>query len=628
VTDSSHVSPRRTDGLSSKPLVLSTEAGINSYASLSNADKVALARCYTAGDRTTLGGTAAAALDAVKVAGKIVVCIRGGNALVNKAQEVKDNGGVGAIVQNLPAALLPAPLNAATADTTPNVTNAVPAVHLPAAAAATVISYATGGAGTASFSTGSQAAGIIAPQMATSSSRGPNKGDVNVMKPDITAPGTDILAAVTQTVNAAQRTAIINGTAIGEETAALFTGTSMSSPHVAGIGALMKQANPSWSPYAIKSALMTSAAQTVKLSNGAPDPDRNGYGAGHLNPNGAAATKLVYDSTPADHLAYYNGAINSWDLNLASITRGALIGAGTVTRTVTNRGNSTVTYTGSATLSGFTVGISPSSFTVAPGQSQSFVTTLTRTTAPFDAWQWGELVWTGTDGSVTRSPLNARSTALVASTTITDTRAVGSKVFTIGTGFTGTLFTKANGTVPATRFAGSIATGAEACFPFTVPAGARVIRAQTFNSETGGGAASDLDLYVVKGATTVGASEGGTTDELITMNNPVAGSDYLACVAGFAPANGNAAFVINLWVVGTTGVQTLRAPPAIVATAGGVASMAVSWNTPAGERSLGVVDYRQTTSGPVLGSTTVLIDNTVPTTTAIAPVLRDKAVIR
>lgn len=617
----------QTTGLASSPLILATDAGVNAFATLTDADKIAQARCYNSLDRSSLGGTDAAKLDPAKVAGKIVVCYRGGNALVNKSQEVRDNGGVGAIVQNLPANLLPAPLNAATATTTPNVTNVIPAVHLTAADAATVINYAAAGGGTAAFSGGAQVAGIIAPQMAPSSSRGPNKGDVDIMKPDITAPGTDILAAVTQSVNAAQHQAIIDGTAIPEEAAALYTGTSMSSPHVAGVAALLRQEHPNWSPYAIKSALMTSALQNVKLANGAPDLNRNGYGSGHLNPNGAYATNLVYDTTPFDYLDYYNGAINSWDLNLASITRGALLGAGSVTRTVTNKGNAVVTYTASTSLTGFNVSVSPSSFALAPGQSQTFVTTLTRTTAPFDAWQWGELVWTGSDGSVTRSPLNARTTAIVASTNVTDTRPVGVKVFTVGTGFTGMLLPKASGTVPATRFADRITTGDQACFAFNVPAGTRMLRAQTFNSETEGGAASDLDLYIVKGNATLGASEGGSTDELVTVNNPAAGGDYATCVVGFAPANGDAAFVINLWVVSGTDAATLRAPPAINATTGGVASMAVSWRVPAGQRSLGVVDYRQVATGPVLGSTTVLIDNTPPAPAALAPVLRDKAVL-
>src|SRR4029077_10372250 len=107
-----------------------------------------------------------------------------------------------------------------------------------------------------------------------------------------------------------QRLQIIAGTLIPGPGANMISGTSMASPHVAGAAALLRQANPTWSPFAIKSALMTSALQTVKLANGAVDPNRFGFGAGHLNPNGALDTRVIYDQTSQDHLNYANGAIN------------------------------------------------------------------------------------------------------------------------------------------------------------------------------------------------------------------------------------------------------------------------------------------------------------------------------
>ena len=132
--------------------------------------------------------------------------------------------------------------------------------------------------------------------MASTSSRGPNQADLDVLKPDITAPGTDIIAAYTNTsIGAAERAQIIAGTLIPGPGADMISGTSMSSPHVAGSAALLRQAHPDWSPFAIKSALMTSAVQSVKLANGATDADRWGFGSGHLNPSGALATTLVYD---------------------------------------------------------------------------------------------------------------------------------------------------------------------------------------------------------------------------------------------------------------------------------------------------------------------------------------------
>ena len=65
-----------------------------------------------------------------------------------------------------------------------------------------------------------------------------------MLKPDLIAPGQDILAGVAPPGN---------GGALFD----LYSGTSMSSPHIAGIAALMKEPHPTWSPMAIKSALMT-----------------------------------------------------------------------------------------------------------------------------------------------------------------------------------------------------------------------------------------------------------------------------------------------------------------------------------------------------------------------------------
>jgi len=80
--------------------------------------------------------------------------------------------------------------------------------------------------------------------VASFSSRGPARaagGDI--LKPDIMAPGVDILAAMSP---------VDSGGALFD----FLSGTSMSSPHIAGIAALFKQKYPNWSPAAIKSALM------------------------------------------------------------------------------------------------------------------------------------------------------------------------------------------------------------------------------------------------------------------------------------------------------------------------------------------------------------------------------------
>lgn len=617
----------QTGGLPSKPLILATDAGVAPYASLSDADKIALARCYTAADRASIAplASAAAALDPAKVAGKIVVCYRGGNVLVNKTQEVADGGGAGAIILNIPAGILPPPANGASANTTFNIAHAVPTVHLPAADAAAVIGYATGGAGTASFGPGTQVAGVIAPVMADTSSRGPNQADPNLLKPDITAPGTDIIAAYTNTsITPQQRLDIIAGTLIPGPGADMISGTSMAAPHVAGAAALLRQANPSWSPYAIKSALMTSAQQTVKLANGVADPSPWGYGAGHLNPNGALDTRVVYDQSITDHIDYYFGAINGRQLNTASLTYANVVGVGSLQRTLTNKGSTAVTYSATASLPGFLVTVAPAALTIPPGGSASYTVTMRRTTAAMEQWSFGHVTWAGSGLPAVRSPLSAKPSMFVGLSSVTDTRNVGTKVFTVAFGYTGSLITLPIGLVPATTFDGRVVTNQRQCFAFAVPAGARQLRAQLFNTDTEGGSASDLDLTVFRGTATVGTSGNVASNELVTLVNPTAAADYSACVDGYDPVNGSAGYRLSVWVVGPTSPGTLSAfgPKRVVT--GGVASIGVSWNVAAGARYLGVVDYRDTAGATPIGSTTVFIDNAP--TTPFVPVLGIKPV--
>ena len=143
----------------------------------------------------------------------------------------------------------------------------------------------------------------FAPSMTIFSSRGPNPVSGDIIKPDITAPGTQILAGYSPFPDP--------GTTPPGELFAAIQGTSMSSPHIAGLFALLKQANPGWSAAAARSALMTTAYQDVVDNDRISPADPFDIGAGHVNP-GEAVRKgsafqpgLVYDAGLFEYAALY-----------------------------------------------------------------------------------------------------------------------------------------------------------------------------------------------------------------------------------------------------------------------------------------------------------------------------------
>src|SRR6267142_2359632 len=172
-------------------------------------------------------------------------------------------------------------------NTSPNSINAdfhsVPTVHLADTDRAAVKAFAAGAGATASISQAQIVFNVPAPFTASFSSRGPLRaGNGNLLKPDVIAPGQDILAAVAPPGNGGQ---LFN----------VYSGTSMSAPHVAGLAALLKDLHPNWTPMMIKSALMTSASDVLDGPNTNPLVIFR-QGAGHVVPNSASDPGLVYYS--------------------------------------------------------------------------------------------------------------------------------------------------------------------------------------------------------------------------------------------------------------------------------------------------------------------------------------------
>ena len=555
-------------------------------------------------------------LDPALAAGKIVVCDRGTNARVEKSAEVLRAGGVGMVLINPTN-------NSLVADY-----HSVPTVHLQNTARTAVRTYVAAGGATGSIGLSYNAVGVIAPQMASFSSRGPNKANGNILKPDITGPGVDIIAGwVDNSLTQAQHDALVLNNFTPQANGNSISGTSMSSPHVAGAAALLKQAHPTWTPAAIKSALMT-ATNDVKLADGTLDLDRWGYGAGHLAPTPASNPGLVYDAAPADYGRFLCGqaltppagigscatlgSIEAWNLNLASLTAAEVPGTLTLTRRVTNVSAASSTYVASTNLPGWNVTVTPASLTLAAGASANFTVALERTTATAGAWTFGSLNWN--DGVHTvRSPLTARGVLLAAPAQVDYTgSSPTTKSFNVTPGISGAIRVQATGLVPATLSPGNVAQGVRQCFNVVVPAGAKYARFQTRNADTQGGANTDIDLTVFNGpggtGTSVGSSGGATSDEVVSLTAPAAGT-YSACVDGFATPAGGAAFTLSSWVIGpAVGAQTLAATGPRSVVAGQVTPILVRWSVAALGRYLGFLKFVDPAAVPI-GETVVYVDN-------------------
>jgi subtilisin family serine protease len=523
-------------------------------------------------------------LDPAKVAGKIVVCDRGSNARVEKSQAVAEAGGKGMILVNV----TPASLD--------NDFHSVPTIHIADTFRTSLLEYVRKTAG----ATASLVSGNITedetptPQVAGFSSRGPMLADGNdVMKPDVAAPGVAILAAEHNAQGSAP-------------TFGFKSGTSMASPHVAGLGALYLGEHPMASPGEIKSALMTSAYDTVK-GDGSVNTDPFAQGAGHVDPTKYLAPGLLYNNGVEDWAAYLEGVklaefdkiepIDGSDLNLASISIGALSGPQTVTREVTS--TQAGTFTASASVPGMTTVVTPATLEfTAPGQTKSFTVSFTKGDAPVEKWTTGFLTWTGGANAV-RSPIAIFPVTADAPASVEGSGAAGSVKVGITPGLTGSLPLNLAGLAKENVLvAGDETTGAAndgySRFIVDVPAGTDLARFALDSSDDTG---SDLDLFVYRVVSKddlryyeLWQSASGSADESVQIAAPTAGT-YLveAHVYSFSsPFTWTATDAI----VAPVGVGSLTADPnPMTVTSGVPAEYSVSWSGLETGKYYGVVRY-------------------------------------
>jgi len=247
------------------------------------------------------------------VAGKIVLCDRGMNARVQKGAVVKAAGGLGMVLSN----------TAANGEELVADTHLLPATAVGEREGNAIKKYL--------FSEAKPTVKIVfqgtkvgvepSPVVAAFSSRGPNSITPQILKPDLIAPGVNILAGWSKAVGP-------TGLAVDERRVDfnIISGTSMSCPHVSGLAALIKSAHPEWSPAAVRSALMTTAYTAYKNGNKLQDSATGkpstpfDHGSGHVDPIAALNPGLVYDLTADDYLGFLC-ALNYTATQITSLAR-------------------------------------------------------------------------------------------------------------------------------------------------------------------------------------------------------------------------------------------------------------------------------------------------------------------
>ncbi|KAF8026435.1 hypothetical protein BT93_F3039 [Corymbia citriodora subsp. variegata] len=333
----------------------------------------------------------AGTLDRKKVKGKILACLRSDSDRIDMGQQAALAGAVGMVLANDEASD-----NDVVADA-----HVLPAAHITFVDGKVLFAY-------------------------INSTKGPNTVEPAILKPDITAPGLNIIAAYTLAVGPAGRDFDKRRTPFNVE-----SGTSMSCPHVAGVVGLLKTLYPSWSPAAIQSAIMTTARtrdnkQEPVLDASFAKATPFSYGAGHIRPNHAMNPGLVYDLTANDYLDFlcargYNKSqlrlftnkthrcpthFKTADFNYPSITVPDLHGTMAVTRRVKNVGTPGTYSAHVKAPAGVSVSIQPRSLKFEKCEEEKeFKVVLKPKVAgkPVD-YVFGKLIWS--DGvHYVRSPL-------------------------------------------------------------------------------------------------------------------------------------------------------------------------------------------------------------------------------
>lgn len=590
-------------------------------ATLVDAEDIPAAGFTSAESELCLAGT----LDPAAAAGNIVLCRRGAIARVAKSQNVMNAGGVGLILYN-----------ASDADTQNTDNHYIPSVHINNTDGLAIKAYIdAAGSGATATIVGGTFTPIPGSSMASFSSRGPNPVALDIIKPDITAPGVNILAGNTPT-------ALLG--APGQLFQAI-SGTSMSSPHIAGIFALIKQAHPEWSPAMAKSAIMTTARQDVTKEDGSTPADPFDMGAGHVDPGNAVhkgsafQPGLVYHAGFLDYLGFYCdeapevvgsgtcGILESIgvptdarNLNLPSIGIADVPGVYTVQRTVTSvaQEEGWRTYNVSVEApAGYDVSVEPSTLRLKNGDSATYAVTFTNVSAPVGEWRFGSLTWSDDTGQYdVRSPIAVRGALLSAPGEVTGSGESGSVSFDVTFGYTGDYAATAHGLEPATLTMDTVVQDPDQDFDpndgfsnlhqfsLTDVAFFRIAMPPEATE-----ADADLDIFVYNpSGQQVASSTSGGTNEEINIEAPADGT-WSVFVHGWAAPGGDSPYTMYSWAISETpgGNLTIDSAPTS-ATLSQTGTIEASWSGAAdGQWHLGAVGHSDASG--IIGLTLVEVDN-------------------
>jgi subtilisin family serine protease len=344
---------------------------------------------------------------------EIVVCDRGTIPLVDKAYNVQHGGAMGMVI-------------ATTATSSQDLVvepYVIPATLLGLTNGNRLRNWIAASSGSLTPASADISGSILtidksrADQIAGFSSRGPVNSEFDsVIKPDMAAPGVSVLAAVNDPGFA---DGCSSCSSTQPDSFDFFDGTSMATPHDTGAAALLMQAHPKWTVSEVKSALMLTAVtandgnspgvsdQCAKLDSGKNCvaskvlPSPHVRGAGRIDVDAAERSGLVLDETGAHYVAAdpaKGGDLTS--LNLASLANANCSGTCSWTRIVKSTFSSaSVTYhvSTSGISSGLQLSISPTSFTLAPSQTQVITVKADVSKLAGSTWVFGTLNLTTSD---------------------------------------------------------------------------------------------------------------------------------------------------------------------------------------------------------------------------------------